>query len=155
MRPKYKLRFGLSCWKVSARLGASLSASLGASLISLCVGSASLAVEQTPSVPSDGFLADLSTDLLETPLETEIPVETEILVPDTSDEIPEEILRTEIITGARSPFTGEPMTAAEYAQLQEELDGPIVTPLASSDIRYLVFLLQLRKAVRPILPFIR
>lgn len=146
---KYKLklglRFSLSCWKVSA----SVSASLSAIFMSWCAGSASLAVEQTPSLPSNDFLAGLSTDLLEAPLQTEITV------PDTSEEIPEEILRTEVITGARSPFTGEPMTAAEYAQLQEELDGPIVTPTASSDIRYLVFLLQLRKAVRPILPFIR
>ena len=144
-QPNHKLKFGLKdCWKV----GASLSVSLSVSFLSWCVGSASLAAEQTNGACSDNLLADLSTDLLET------PVETEILVPDTSDEIPEEILRTEIITGARSPFTGEPMTAAEYAQLQEKLDEPAGTPLVSSDIRHLVFLLQLRRAVRPILPFI-
>ena len=72
-----------------------------------------------------------------------------------AEEIPEEILRTEIITGARSPITGEPMTAAEYAQLQAELDGPVGTALVSDDIRYLVFLLQVRRAIRPIVPFIR
>lgn len=70
-------------------------------------------------------------------------------------EIPEEILRTEIITGARSPLTGEPLTAAEYAQLQATLEGPQGTPLVSEDLRYLIFLLQVRRAVRPILPFIK
>ena len=76
---------------------------------------------------------------------TELPVE----------EIPEEILRTEIITGARSPITGEPITAADYAQLQAELDGPVGTALVSDDIRYLVFLLQVRRAIKPIVPFLR
>ena len=72
-----------------------------------------------------------------------------------SAEIPEEILRTEIITGARSPLTGEPITAAEYAQLQAELDAPAGTTLVSNDIRYLVFLLQVRRAIKPIVPFIK
>ena len=75
-------------------------------------------------------------------------------LPVSVEEIPEEILRTEIITGARSPITGEPLTAAEYAKLQAELDEPAGTTLVSNDIRYLVFLLQVRRAVRPILPFI-
>ncbi|PZO22181.1 MAG: glutathione S-transferase [Leptolyngbya foveolarum] len=85
---------------------------------------------------------------MEEPAERLIPVE------ETAD-IPEEILRTEIITGARSPLTGEPLTAAEYAQLQEALANPVEPNRVSDDIRYLVFLLQLRRAVRPILPFIR
>ena len=36
------------------------------------------------------------------------------------DDLPEEILRTEIITEARSPIDGQPLTAAEYAQLQAQ-----------------------------------
>lgn len=103
----------------------------------------------------------LSTDLLELPIEQmlleEIPLEEKakpLEVPLLDADIPEEILRTEIITGARSPITGEPMTAADYAQLQAELDQLAGDPLVSSDIRYLVFLLQVRRAIRPILPFI-
>jgi hypothetical protein len=76
-------------------------------------------------------------------------------VAEVTEEIPEEILRTEIITEARSPLTGEPLNAAEYAQLQAELASPAGGNLVSQDLRYLVFLLQLRRAVRPILPFIK
>ncbi len=71
------------------------------------------------------------------------------------DEIPEEILRTEIITEARSPLTGEPISAAEYAQLQAELAEPAGGNLVSQDIRYLLFLLQVRRAIKPIVPFIK
>ncbi len=72
-----------------------------------------------------------------------------------AEEIPEEILRTEIITEARSPLTGEPLTATEYAQLEAQLAEPAGSNLVSEDLRYLIFLLQLRRAVKPILPFIR
>ena len=68
-------------------------------------------------------------------------------------EIPEEVLRTEIITAARSPLTGESLSAAEYAQLLEALEAPAGDPMVSEQIRYLVFLLQLRRSIRPILPF--
>ncbi|MEM6451278.1 MAG: hypothetical protein AAF703_13285 [Cyanobacteria bacterium P01_D01_bin.105] len=77
-----------------------------------------------------------------------------VLEGQTAEEVPEEILRTEIITGARSPFTGEPLTAVEYAQLQAELASPAGGNLVNDDIQYLVFLLQLRQAVRPIIPFL-
>ncbi|MEL7330793.1 MAG: hypothetical protein AAFN12_01025 [Cyanobacteria bacterium J06560_2] len=70
------------------------------------------------------------------------------------DEIPEEILRTEIITEARSPLTGEPLSAAEYAQLQAEVSTAAGTPLVSEDLRYLIFLLQVRRALKPIVPFL-
>jgi len=118
------------------------------------IGPASFADEgQAVEATSSEVLDGLSTDLLETS-----PVEppAERLIPAaeiSTEEIPEEILRTEIITGARSPLTGEPLTAAEYAQLQEALDNPVSPNRVSDDIRYLVFLLQLRRAVRPILPF--
>jgi len=71
-----------------------------------------------------------------------------------SEEMPEEILRTEIITEGRSPLTGESLTAVEYAQLQAELASPAGGNLVSQDIEYLIFLLQLRRAVKPIIPFI-
>ena len=72
-----------------------------------------------------------------------------------SEEVPEEILRTEIITGARSPLTGKPLSAVEYAQLQAELASPAGNTLVSEDLRYLIFLLQVRRSLKPILPFIR
>jgi len=70
------------------------------------------------------------------------------------EEIPEEILRTEIITGARSPLTGEPLSADEYARLQDELEAPAGGNIVRDDIRYLLFLLQARRSIRPIIPFI-
>jgi hypothetical protein len=72
-----------------------------------------------------------------------------------ADEVPEEILRTEIITEARSPVTGEPLSAAEYAVLQEQLRSLGESPQVNPDLAGLIWLLQLRRVVRPILPFIR
>lgn len=72
-----------------------------------------------------------------------------------AEDIPEEILRTEIITEARSPLTGEPVSAAEYAQLQDELAGPAGGTLTNQNLRRLFFLLEIRRAIKPILPFIR
>lgn len=80
-----------------------------------------------------------------------------VLAPDrvlAPDEIPEEVLRTEIITAARSPLTGEPLSAAEYAQLLETLQAPTGDTLVNQQIRYLVFLLQIRRSIRPIVPFL-
>ncbi|MEL6492695.1 MAG: hypothetical protein AAFV85_13375 [Cyanobacteria bacterium J06634_6] len=71
-----------------------------------------------------------------------------------SEDIPEEILRTEIITGARSPLTGEPVSAAEYAVLQAELAASAGDPLVNQQLRYLIFLLQIRRGVQPIIPFL-
>ena len=70
------------------------------------------------------------------------------------EEIPEEVLRTEIIFEARSPSDGAPLTPAEYAALQSELQAPSDTPLLDSGIRQLIFLLELRRTVRPVLPFL-
>ena len=70
-----------------------------------------------------------------------------------TDETPEEVLRTEIILEARSPLTGEPLTAAEYAQLEEELMQN-EDPLVPSELRELIFLLQLRRILTPVLPFL-
>ncbi|HEY9889761.1 MAG TPA: hypothetical protein V6D02_15245 [Candidatus Obscuribacterales bacterium] len=69
------------------------------------------------------------------------------------DDIPEEILRTEIILDARSPLTGEPLTAAAYAQLQASLShGPPPTPPA--ELRELIFLLQIRRVLKPVIPLL-
>ncbi|MGB3239760.1 MAG: glutathione S-transferase [Geitlerinemataceae cyanobacterium] len=70
------------------------------------------------------------------------------------EEIPEEILRTEIITEARSPIDGTSLTAAQYAQLQEQLQTSPSPPSVSPDIEQTVFLLRLLKFFRTLLPFL-
>lgn len=69
------------------------------------------------------------------------------------DDLPEEVFRTEIITEARSPIDGEPLTAAEYAQLQAEFAQRETTPELDSEIQQTVFLLQLLDLVRTVTPF--
>lgn len=70
-----------------------------------------------------------------------------------SEDLPEEILRTEIIIEARSPIDGQPLTAAEYLQLQEQLQ---VIPPRKLDpkIRDQIFLLRIRKALLQVFPFL-
>lgn len=103
-----------------------------------------------------GFVATVFGGLLATNPVKAVPVAADVESVEYSleGEIPEEILRTEIITEARSPLTGEPLSAAEYAQLQSELADSAGTPLVSEDLRYLIFLLQFRRAVKPIIPFL-
>ncbi|MBD2239586.1 hypothetical protein H6G35_23730 [Aulosira sp. FACHB-113] len=69
------------------------------------------------------------------------------------EDIPEEILRTQIIIEARSPVDGKPLTAAEYAQLQEQLQ---VIPPRQLDpkIRDQIFLLRIRKGLLQLFPFL-
>ncbi|MDB9524872.1 hypothetical protein PN498_02635 [Oscillatoria sp. CS-180] len=69
------------------------------------------------------------------------------------EEVPEEVLRTEIILEARSPLTGEPLTATEYAQLQEALREN-TDPLLSSQVREAIFLLQIRRVLKPVVPIL-
>lgn len=68
---------------------------------------------------------------------------------------PEEVLRTEIITEARSPLDGKSLTAAQYAQLQTELQRESVNPrdAVSPEVRRLIGLLRLRKLIKTIIPF--
>ena len=71
------------------------------------------------------------------------------------EDTPEEILQTEIITEARSPLNGEPLTAAEYAELIAELQaGPDLQPDLAPEVEYIIYLLQLRQAVRSVFPFL-
>ncbi len=68
-------------------------------------------------------------------------------------DIPEEILRTEIIIEARSPVDGKPLNAGEYAELLSQLQTsppPKLTP----KIREQVFLLRIRKALLQLFPFL-
>jgi hypothetical protein len=70
------------------------------------------------------------------------------------EDTPEEVLRTEIILEARSPVDGKPLTAAEYAQLQAQLQTRPAPPQLSPQVRDTIFLLRLRKAILTVLPFL-
>lgn len=69
------------------------------------------------------------------------------------EDTPEEILRTKIIIEARSPIDGESLTAAEYIQLQAQLQlAP--PPKLDPKIREQIFLLRLRKTLLQFFPFL-
>lgn len=69
------------------------------------------------------------------------------------DDIPEEILRTEIITAARSNVDGKPLTAAQYLELQSQL-SVVPPPKLDPKIRENIFLLRLRSALKSVFPFL-
>jgi hypothetical protein len=69
------------------------------------------------------------------------------------EDTPEEILRTEIILEGRSPFNGESLTATEYTELQAQLTENSVAPQIEPDIKQLIFLLQVRKLFKTLIPF--
>jgi hypothetical protein len=73
-------------------------------------------------------------------------------LPPTAD-IPEEILRTEIITTARSPVDGKLLTAAEYAELQAKLQTA-PTPKLDPKVRNTIFSLRIRKLLLKVFPFL-
>jgi hypothetical protein len=71
------------------------------------------------------------------------------------DDIPEEILRAEIITEARSPMTGKALSAAEFAELvvtakqQIELDDALVAT-SHSKFKETLFLIRVRGFLRSV-----
>ncbi|MBD2441240.1 hypothetical protein [Nostoc sp. FACHB-110] len=69
------------------------------------------------------------------------------------EDIPEEILRTEIIIDARSPIDGQPVTAAEYIELQAQLQKA-PPPELNTKLRQTIFLLRIRKALQKLFPFL-
>ena len=64
------------------------------------------------------------------------------------EDIPEEILRTEIILSGRSPIDGSTLQPGEYAELQAQLQESSFEPALSSDVRQIIFLLQIRKLIK-------
>lgn len=70
-----------------------------------------------------------------------------------ADDIPEEVLRTEIIIEGRSPIDGKPLSAAEYALLEEQLAQSPYAPTIDPKIRQLIFLLRIRKVIKTVVPF--
>lgn len=68
---------------------------------------------------------------------------------------PEEVLRTELILEARSPIDGKPLTAAEYAELQAQMEAEArEAGTVPPRWRQLITLLRIRKVLRTILPFL-
>lgn len=70
-----------------------------------------------------------------------------------AEDVPEEVLRTEIITVARSPIDGKLLTAAEYAQLRSQLAEATFAPEVDPKFQQLIFLLRIRRLIRTIVPF--
>ncbi|MGK7931069.1 MAG: hypothetical protein AB4041_06515 [Microcystaceae cyanobacterium] len=68
------------------------------------------------------------------------------------DDLPEEVLRTEIILEGRSPINGEPVTAAEYEQQTAELAESPYPPQVNSELQQLIFLLRIRKMIKTFTP---
>lgn len=65
-------------------------------------------------------------------------------------DIPEEILRTEIIIEGRSPIDNQPLSASEYAEMQARNQQSPYPPKINSDLQQKIFLLQLLKMFRTI-----
>ena len=76
-----------------------------------------------------------------------------LALPPASD-IPEEVLRTEIILEARSPVDGKPLNAAQYAELQAQLQTRPAPPKLNPQVRDTIFLLRLRRTLRTFFPFL-
>jgi hypothetical protein len=70
------------------------------------------------------------------------------------EDVPEEILRTEIILEGRSPLDGAPLSAGEYEELETELRESSFDPQINEDIEQIIFLLQIRKLIKTIIPFV-
>ena len=70
-----------------------------------------------------------------------------------AEDVPEEVLRTEIILEGRSPIDGKPLSAAEYEELKAQLAHASLDKQIDPDIQQLIFLLQLRKLFKTIIPF--
>jgi len=74
-----------------------------------------------------------------------------------SEDLPEEVLRTEIYTEARSPVDGSLLSATEYIELDQSLQERIndIPPrlLVSEKLQRLIDLLKLRKLIRQVIPF--
>ena len=75
-----------------------------------------------------------------------------LALPPATD-IPEEVLRTEIILEGRSPIDGKALSASEYEELQANLSESSLDPQINPDIQRLIILLQIRKLIKTIIPF--
>lgn len=78
--------------------------------------------------------------------------EISVALPPPSD-IPEEVLRTDIIVEGRSSLNNEALTPQEKELLREKLQNSKFPPQINPKIRQLIFLLQIRNAIRTVIPF--
>jgi len=75
--------------------------------------------------------------------------------PAIEPDLPEEVLRSEILLDGRSPFDGRRLAATEYAELQQEIEQAIsVEPQVASKIRRLIGLIKFRKFIKRVLPIV-
>lgn len=80
-----------------------------------------------------------------------------VALPPATD-LPEEVSRSEIITEARSPVDGKPLTAAQYLDQQSQIrQGQSLRPQdqVSPQLRKAIGLLRLRRLVRTFFPFLQ
>ncbi len=68
------------------------------------------------------------------------------------EDIPEEVLRMEIITEGRSPIDGEPLTAAEYAKIKAEIAESPYPDQLNPKLQHIIFLLKVRKMLKTFFP---
>jgi hypothetical protein len=68
------------------------------------------------------------------------------------EDIPDEILRGEIVTEARSPIDGQPLSAKEYAELQTQLATSSFGPDLAAKIKHNIFMLRVLKLINTINP---
>ena len=69
------------------------------------------------------------------------------------EDLPEEILRQEIIFEGRSPLDGKPLTPSEYVELEEFLARDPNPPNIANNVEGLIILLRIRSAFRALTPF--
>jgi hypothetical protein len=85
------------------------------------------------------------------------PVFAETQASPLAEDTPEEVLRAEIYTDARSPIDGKQLSAAEYTELIEKLRSLDHIPpedLVSPKVREVIGLLKLRKFLKQFIPFV-
>lgn len=68
------------------------------------------------------------------------------------EDIPEEVLRTEIITEGRSPIDGKPLTAREYTEIKAKLAESPYPSEVNSKLEHVIFLLKVRKMLKTFFP---
>lgn len=69
------------------------------------------------------------------------------------EDIPEEVMRTQIITEGRSPVDGRLVSPEEYAEIQAQLRENPFPPKLNPAIQEKIFLLELLRFIRIVTPF--
>lgn len=69
------------------------------------------------------------------------------------EDIPEEVLATEIIPEVRSPLDNQPLTPEEYTNLTNEQRESKYPPQLNSKLSHTIFLLKLLNLMRKVSPF--